>query len=267
MRTVTPNEWSIAVAATVPQLREPAAILAAQLVLPFTDELADSRFTHLLVLSPERLGLREQGEAGTVYVDFSGGYASYRRRFGGGRRQLLGRAVGLKSGCRPTVLDATAGLGRDAFVLAGLGCCVRLVERSPIVGALLRDGLERAAAVPEIGAWVSARMQLCIADSHALMAALADAERPEVVYLDPMYPHRTKTALVKKEMRMLQRIIGAGADSAELLQAALHCARRRVVVKRPGHAPCLTGPHPDVQFTGKTTRFDVYLCHGEGADD
>ncbi|MEE4379920.1 MAG: class I SAM-dependent methyltransferase [Candidatus Competibacteraceae bacterium] len=260
---MTPNDCSIAVVATDPHLREQAAILAAQLVLPLTVELADSRFTHLLVLSPEHLALQAQGGTGSVYVDFAAGNASYRRHFGGGRRQLLGRAMGLKSGYRPTVLDATAGLGRDAFVLAGLGCCVQLVERSPIIGALLQDGLERAATVPDLGAWINTRMQLCIADSHSLMATLPDSERPAVVYLDPMYPHRTKTALVKKEMRMLQRIIGADNDSAALLQAALSCARRRVVVKRPCQALPLTGSHPDVQYTGKTTRFDVYLRHGD----
>jgi len=263
---VTPNDCSIAVVATAPYLQEQAALLAAQLVLPFITELADSRFTHLLVLSPEHLALQERGGSSEVYVDFAAGNAVYRRRFGGGRRQLLGRAMGLKGGYRPTVLDATAGLGRDAFVLAGLGCYVQLVERSPIVGALLQNGLERAVAVPDLGVWISTRMQLRIADSHLHMPTLSYSERPEVVYLDPMYPHRTKTALVKKEMQMLQRIIGADSDSIELLQAALRCARRRVVVKRPNQAPPLTGPRPDVQYTGKTTRFDVYLRHGEATD-
>ncbi|NJN45348.1 MAG: class I SAM-dependent methyltransferase [Candidatus Competibacteraceae bacterium] len=263
---MTPNDCSIAVVATALQLQEQAALLATRLLLPLTAELADSRFTHLLVLSPEHLALQEQSGAAEVYVDFVAGNVSYRRRFGGGRRQLLGRAMGLKSGYRPTVLDSTAGLGRDAFVLASLGCSVQLVERSPIIGALLQDGLKRAVTVSDLGAWINTRMQLRIADSHSLMATLTDSERPAVVYLDPMYPHRTKTALVKKEMRLLQRIIGADNDSATLLQAALSCARRRVVVKRPRQAPSLTGPHPDVQYTGKTTRFDVYFRHGENTD-
>ena len=93
-------------------------------------------------------------------MDFVEGAVAHRRKFGGGRGQSIAKAVGLKSGAMPTVVDATAGLGRDAFVLASLGCKVTLIERSPVVAALLQDGLARAAQDPEIGPWVSERMHL-----------------------------------------------------------------------------------------------------------
>ena len=126
--------------------------------------LADVAFPapFALVLTESRLELRKLDEPklGAVYVDFVEGAVAHRRKFGGGRGQSIAKAVGLKSGAMPTVVDATAGLGRDAFVLASLGCKVTLIERSPVVAALLQDGLTRAAQDPEIGPWVRERMQL-----------------------------------------------------------------------------------------------------------
>ncbi|MFM5136385.1 class I SAM-dependent methyltransferase, partial [Aeromonas rivipollensis] len=141
-----------------------------------------------LVLTDTRLELRKLDEPklGAVYVDFVDGAVAHRRKFGGGRGQSIAKAVGLKSGAMPTVVDATAGLGRDAFVLASLGCKVTLIERSPVVAALLQDGLARAAQDPEIGPWVSERMHLL--QGPAVDNLLALSERPEVIYLDPMFP-------------------------------------------------------------------------------
>lgn len=255
------SELFIAVAAAMQQSYPKATLIAHQLSLPLANEIGDSQFTYILVVHPERLELRSQGSSapGPLTVDFTAGALAYRRRAGGGRRQALARAVGLKSGYYPDVLDATAGLGRDGFVLACLGCRVRLVERSPIIGALLRDGLERATVDKDIGELVQTRLRVDITDSRALMTDLPESERPAVVCLDPMYPARTKTALVKKEMRILQQVVGMDADADDLLEAALRCARRRVVVKRPRLAPALQGPPPDLQVIGKSTRFDIYL--------
>ncbi|MFO1372598.1 MAG: class I SAM-dependent methyltransferase [Candidatus Competibacteraceae bacterium] len=231
--------------------------------LPLAAQPADIGFTHLLVLTPERLELRETSPnaPGPVYVDFLGGTVAHRRRFGGGRRQPLARAIGLKNHAAPTVLDVTAGLGRDAFVLACLGCTVQMVERSPIVAALLNDGLMRAAQDPDIGTVVAARLHLTVADGREYLWQLASDQRPDVVYLDPMYPHRQKSALVKKEMRLLRQLVGDDWDASILLAAALACARWRVVVKRPRLAPLLTGPPPTVQIIAPNTRFDVYLLN------
>ncbi|MCP5419993.1 MAG: class I SAM-dependent methyltransferase [Gammaproteobacteria bacterium] len=240
-------------------LRESAAQLAQHLSLPLADE-PDGRFSYLLVLTRERLELHSQGPfaPGPVYVDFTQGKLAYRRRLGGGRQQALARAVGLKGGYVPDVLDATAGLGGDSFVLACLGCQVRMVERSPVVGSLLLDGLERATSDQEIGGLVQTRLRLHITDSRELMRDLSDDERPEVILLDPMYPPRTKKAQVKKEMQVLQRLLGSDSETDGLLENALSCARRRIVVKRPRLANALRGPAPSAQIIGQSTRFDIY---------
>jgi 16S rRNA (guanine1516-N2)-methyltransferase len=254
-----PRSGMIAVTATDPTLQDRAAALAQELNLPLLPAPAEAQFPWLLALTPERLELRAQGPdaPGPVYVDFINGPLAYRRRHGG-RRQPLARAIGLKGGVNPAVLDATAGLGRDAFVLACLGCSVHLVERSPVIAALVRDGLERAAQDPEIGAILRERLRLTVTDSRTLLANLGESERPDVVYLDPMYPHRRKAALVKKEMRLLRGLVGDDPDAPVLLAAALRCARRRVVVKRPRLAPFLEGSRPAMSITAENTRFDVY---------
>lgn len=213
-----------------------------------------------LAVKPNGLQLEAPGERdlGVVRLDFVEGRNGHRRRFGGGRGQPLARAVGLKQGRIPSVLDATAGSGRDAFVLAALGCRVMLVERSPVIAALLEDALARAAA--DAGtAPVIARMTLVRAEAVECMAALSEADRPDVVYLDPMYPHRTKTALVKKEMRMFRRLVGDDQDSPRLLSGALAVARQRVVVKRPAKAEPVAGPRPTMAIRSPNTRYDVYI--------
>lgn len=238
--------------------RDEAAAFAARTGLPLVDRV-DPAYEIYLVYSSQRVELREVGAKapGPVYVDFLGGAVDHRRRFGGGRGQPLARAVGLKGGATPSVLDATAGLGRDAFVLATLGCDVTLVERSPIIVELLRDGLSRASASPEVSAAV-ARMHLVEADARTYMTDLPESQRPDVVYLDPMYPERLKSALVKKEMRYFSAVVGKDPDASELLATALRRARRRVVVKRPRQGMALAGPRPVGVIEGKTTRFDIY---------
>lgn len=236
--------------------------LAQQLHLPLlTDPAAD--WTYCLYLTTEHLEVREQdfGVISSFHVDFVRGSAGYRRRRGGGRHQPLARAVGIKNGNTPTVIDATAGLGQDAFVLACLGCTVTLLERSLPVAALLADGLARAGRDPEIGAMIRERLQLLAIDSHDYLKNLSEAQRPAVVYLDPMYPHRQKSALVKKEMRLLRHLVGDDQDSSTLLAAALIAAKKRVVVKRPRLASPLEGPQPSFEITAVNTRFDVYCIH------
>lgn len=193
---------------------------------------------------------------GPIRVDFVAGVAAYRRKHGGGSGELIARAVGVAPGVRPYVLDATAGLGRDAFVLASLGSRVVLVERHPLVAALLADGLARAAADPEI-ALIVARMQLQQADAIELLMA-GSMPVPQVIYLDPMFPKQDKQALVKKEMRLFRPLVGADADAPALLAAALEYASHRVVVKRPRKAPPIEGATAQYCIEGKSSRFDVY---------
>ncbi|WP_350306009.1 16S rRNA (guanine(1516)-N(2))-methyltransferase RsmJ [Photorhabdus viridis] len=213
-----------------------------------------------LVLTPQHLELRKRDEPklGGIYVDFVSGTMAHRRRFGGGRGEAVAKAVGIKKDYLPTIVDATAGLGRDAFVLASLGCHVRMLERHPVVAALLDDGLQRGYQNEEIGSWLRERMTLLHASS---ITALTDiTPQPDVVYLDPMYPHKQKSALVKKEMRVFQSLVGADEDADNLLSPARALAKRRVVVKRPDYAEPLAGIAASAAITTKNHRFDIYPC-------
>ncbi len=220
-----------------------------------------------LVLTSQKLELRKLDEPklGAIFVDLIGGAVGHRRKFGGGKGQAIAKAAGLNKGSTPTVLDGTAGLGRDAFVLASLGCKVQMVERNPVVAALLDDGLERAKQDNDIGPWVSERMTLIHASSLEALDTLANDQefaRPDVVYLDPMYPHpenKKKSALVKKEMRVFQSLVGADLDADGLMQPALKLAKKRVVVKRPDYAEWLDGNKPTMAIETKKNRFDVYV--------
>ncbi|AOU98086.1 hypothetical protein BI364_09040 [Acidihalobacter yilgarnensis] len=186
-------------------------------------------------------------------LDFSAGATGLRLRQAG-RRQPLGRAIGLKPGIRLHVVDATAGLGRDGAVLAQLGCEVTMIERSPVMALLLRDGWDRTAP-----AEAHTRVSVYCDDARHALDQLASL--PDAVYLDPMYPHRDKSALVKKEMRVIRDLVGDDPDAGELLLAALDCGARRVVVKRPRGAPTLPGPAPLRHIEGPNTRYDIYAPH------
>lgn len=204
---------------------------------------------------------RDEPKLDGISVDFVSGAVAHRRKFGGGRGQSIAKAVGLKQGITPTVVDGTAGLGRDAFVLASLGCKVIMVERHPVVAALLEDGLRRAYEDSEIGDWMQQRMSLFHGSSIDALADAAAASGTEidVVYLDPMYPHREKSALVKKEMRVFQTLVGADLDADGLLKPARALATKRVVVKRPDYAEDLDGVKPSMVLAQKKNRFDVYV--------
>lgn len=197
----------------------------------------------------------ELPKQGDIVVDFASGAASYRRLHGGGKGEAIAKACGLNKRRDLTVLDATAGLGRDAFVLASLGAKVTLVERNPAVAALLFDGLRRAAATTELN-WLGERMQLL---HSSALDALQQHPAVDVVYLDPMFPPRDKTALVKKEMRAFHDVVGSDIDADALLAPALKLAQKRVVVKRPGYADFLAEKAPTMSVTGKNNRFDVYI--------
>ncbi|MDF1614911.1 class I SAM-dependent methyltransferase [Desulfurivibrio dismutans] len=253
---------NLAVSATDPARWADARQLAERLGLPLFDPDGQDNPPLLLQLTPKRLELRQTGKQapGPVYVDFAAERLAYRRRQSGRRRENLARAVGLKGGYRPAVIDATAGLGRDAFILAALGCRVQMLERSPIVHALLADGLQRAAGTADIAALVRENLQLLAGDALTFLTQ-SPFPAADVIYLDPMFPERTKSALVKKEMRLLRQIAGDDTDAGPLLAAALQKAGRRVVVKRPRHAPALPGPAPGFSLSGKSSRFDVYLLN------
>jgi 16S rRNA (guanine1516-N2)-methyltransferase len=166
------------------------------------------------------------------------------------------KAIGAKGALRPTVLDGTAGLGKDAFLLASLGCEVLLLERSKIVHALLQDGLSRARNSNVELAAITGRMELLYTD---FMKFTASEREFDVVYLDPMFPERKKSAKVKKDMALLQQLLGHESDNAKLLEHARKLAKKRVVVKRAKLSPHISSEKPDIEFKGSSSRFDVYL--------
>ncbi len=240
--------------------RPQAERLARRLALPLEEsggEVATSRFR--LFATAEGLCLEQPGRRiRAIRVDFDRGKNGYRQYAGGGRNQLIARAVGIRSGHRPVVVDLTAGLGQDAYVLATLGCRVTLVERSAVVAALLRDGLQRGASDARC-ADVVARMEVVEQEGRTFLEQVADVDLPEVCYLDPMYPDHGRRALPGREMQLFRALLGDDEDSGELLEPARAVATRRVVVKRPRKAATLTATPPHHQIEGKSTRYDVYL--------
>lgn len=199
-----------------------------------------------------------QPKEGAVWVDFASDALTYRRKHGGGKQESIAKAVGVKGQNTPYVVDATGGLGRDAFVLVSLGCRVCLLERSPVVAALLENGLQRASQHEQLKEWLPQLLSLKHGNSVKLMDKWKE-EKPDVVYLDPMFPHKKKSALVKKEMRLFQKLLGGDADANELLAPALQLTQKRVVVKRPASAPFLAEQKPNTSIISKKHRFDLYL--------
>jgi 16S rRNA (guanine1516-N2)-methyltransferase len=241
---------TIPILASCTGLQKTASELASTFHLPLVDSIpVDSPY--YLYLTTERLELHNFTNK-PIFVDFVGGILGYRCRHGGGRKQALAKAIGLKHGATPTVVDATAGLGKDAFVLASLGCHVKMLERSPIVAALLYDGLQRAETI------ITDHLSLIYQDAENWLSKIPILDAPDVIYLDPMYPHRKKSALVKKEMRLFREIVGEDLDAPALLKTALACAARRVVVKRPKLATPLADYKPSFCIKSENTRFDVY---------
>ncbi|MDG1708604.1 MAG: class I SAM-dependent methyltransferase [Emcibacteraceae bacterium] len=192
----------------------------------------------------------------TLTCDFVGGAVGHRFRQGGGRGQALPKAIGLKGGSTPHVIDATAGLGRDAFLLASLGARVTLIERNDEMHRLLKEGMERAEKENNTYADIIGRMTLIHGDAKSIIPTI-DAD---VVLVDPMHPPRNKSALVKKEMRQIREIVGTDPDAKELMEIALKYALKRVVLKWPLRADPMEGiQNPSHQITGKSTRYDVFI--------
>jgi len=189
-------------------------------------------------------------------VDFVSGAVGHRLRFGGGRGQDLAKAMGLRAGKTPDVIDATAGLGRDAFLLASLGAQVTLIERSEVMHRLLVHGMQ--AAVDEGGVFrdIIGRMTLLKGDAKDLLPGLSG----DAILVDPMHPPRKNSALVKRELRQVRDIVGTDDDAADLVRVALGVARNRVVLKWPAKADPIEGVSAcSHQIIGKSTRYDVFM--------
>lgn len=224
-------------------------------------------YTHILQYGSEGLSLftnaKSVGKEGVAptQVDFLDGGLQH-RRLTSGKSQGIAKAVGLNKLDSPKVVDATAGLGKDSFILASLGCTMTLLERSPLIHALLEDGLRRglASADSEVFQVLNA-MTLINIDAKSWFEKILTGklEKPDVIYLDPMFPPRGKSAKVKKDISLLQEVLGIDDDFDSLLAAARKCALHRVVVKRPGKRSKSSEPTPSFQIEGKSAHFDVFV--------
>ena len=216
----------------------------------------------LLVFTAKGLSLRVASEPSwsDICVDFASAALQYRKQHGGGKNELVAKAIGIKGKHNLRVLDCTAGMGTDSFIMASVGANVTMLERSPIISALLADGLARAQnqEMP-----LATSLQLVEANAIEYMQSHnAESSQIDVVYLDPMFPHKKKSALVKKEMQAFQLMLGPDQDSAALLSAAIDFSPKRIVVKRPASAPELDNTHkrkPNMAISSKKHRYDVYL--------
>ena len=181
------------------------------------------------------------------------------------QQELLVKAARAKGVERPWAIDATAGFGEDSLLLAAAGFTVDLYEQDCVIAALLQDALDRAAEDLALADAV-ARMRLhagedSIAGLHQTAASIEQGEltAPDVVYLDPMFPERTKSAAVKKKFQLLHHLEQPCADEETLVQAALAVHPRKVVIKRPAKGPLLAGVKPSYQLVGKAVRYDVLV--------
>lgn len=222
----------------------------------------ETTFQYCLYLNNDRLELRslQNKKQSAVCIDFLEGKTRHRRLYGGGKGQDLAKAIGIKKIPNANVIDATAGLGRDAFVLASIGCHVTLLERNPVIYSLLENALERVENSDDQQVKdICSRMLLINENASEYFLAQKEADYADVIYLDPMFPLRKKTAKVKKEMSYFHDIVGEDQDSDSLLKLAINSAHKRIVVKRPRLAEVLAGLKAQFSITGKSTRYDVYL--------
>ena len=182
----------------------------------------------------------------------------HRLKYGKGRGQNLAKAVGMKFNKNRNIIDATAGLGYDSFILASLGAKVTLIERSQKMHELLQNGINEGISFGGEIEKIINRMELLFGDSKDILPKLT----PEVIMIDTMYKDRKKTALVKNNMRLVREIVGPDTDYIELLEVALNCAKNRVVLKQPRYAE----PIKDIkkcshQIIGKTIRYDIFMTN------
>lgn len=248
----------IAVTSTHPELQQKALQLAVSLQLEWVADIHNKNFSYLLVITPDYIGVQKTSDKQfkPFYIDFTSGKLLYRSQQAGLRKELIARAMGMKPGEHPRIIDATAGLGRDSFILATLGFKVIMLERSPVLFTLLRDAIERASKYTQT-ADIMQRLTLIHADALSWLPQITP--HPDIIYLDPMFPGREKSASVKKEMVILQDLLGKDTDCDTLLEVALTCAAKRVVVKRPRLAKSLLNSAPSFSMEGKSSRFDVYI--------
>lgn len=223
----------------IPEQYPQACLIAQQLNLPVAE------FSALqLIVTADKLTLNSIKQR-PLFVDFNAVHMSAH----------LSKNHGLIKACKPKpglkIIDATAGWGKDALMLATKGAQVLMLERHPVMALLLNDGLKRCTSKR-----LSLNLSLRTTDALTYLTTLAATDYPDIIYLDPMHPKRQKSALVKKELQALQLLIGPDSDALALLQLAQQRVQCKVVVKWPEHQPPLLPPSTSIR--GKTVRFDIF---------
>ena len=216
-----------------------------------TDTETDTK--PVLQMTEDGLALTQDGR--TVRGDFT--KMLPRLRQANLQEEMLLKAARIRNADHPLrALDATAGLGEDALILAAGGFQVDLYENDPVIAALLRDALRRALNEEALKD-IAARMTLHEADSIEAMKTLAPVY--DVIYLDPMFPAREKSALVKKKFQLLHELEKPCRDEEALLAAAMALRPLKLVVKRPLKGAYLAGQKPDYSLKGKAIRYDCFV--------
>lgn len=183
-------------------------------------------------------------ELGEMSFDFEELMKYHQRQKYALSKEPLAKALGIRgSGEKRLIWDTTCGTGKDSLLISFFGAKLTSFERNPAVFLLLKDALRR----------FPVDFHLEFGDARTLTLS----ERPEVIYYDPMYPAKKKSALARKEMRIFKAIVGDDPDSKEFLEWALKTATERVVVKRPLEAEPIK-EKPTASYTGKSTRYDMY---------
>lgn len=242
-------------------LRSEAETLAAHLGAPLTGcSAGPASPAGRLCLKVSRAGLALARDGMELMPDFA--EMLPRIKPGALQREMLVKAARIKGVEHPRAVDATAGLGEDSFLLAAAGFEVTLCEADPVIAALLADALARAARDPSL-APIVARMRLVEGDSRVTLMGLGETPDtcPDVVYLDPMFPGRTKSAAVKKKFQLIHGLERPTdpLDEGDLLRAALAARPRKIVIKRPIKGPHLAGVKPSHSIAGKAVRYDCII--------
>lgn len=211
----------------------------------------------------------EPGKQLTLLIDSSGvSLTGYGLTFQGDFEQMLHRLtegrlqhemlvhVSKTKNPHPKAIDATAGMGEDAILLAASGYDVTLFEQNPVIAALLKDAMRRARKKPVLGE-IMERMHLVEGNSIELMPKMIDDW--DLIYLDPMFPARQKSGLINKKLQLIQKLEQPCFEESELLEAAIKANPKKIIIKRPLKGPFLAGKEPGYSVKGKAIRYDCLV--------
>ena len=98
-------------------------------------------------------------------------------------------------------------------------------------------------------------MRLIVGESKLIMPTIKT--KPDVIYLDPMFPENKNRRKPDREKQFL-RVIVNDKNTDDLLLTSCRKYAGKVVVKRSVKDNYLSGIKPSREILGKTTRYDIY---------